>query len=271
MWFAMSAVKVGDGAALTLTDITERKRTEVAAQERAELARRAAVVDAMVAANRGLAHDLNNLLQSASSHAHLALEALVPPDPARTDLQYALTATRAASALVRRLAIPSRGTEWVHLSVNDLIEDYSDVLACLTSSYGELRVELDSSLAPIRGDQGQLQQVLLNLCLNARDAILSGGAVTVSTRAVDAPRGVQGEGNSPWVEIAVTDTGVGITNEALGRIFEPLFTTKPAGRGSGLGLPTVRAIVERHAGRIDVESIPGKGTTMRVLLPCARN
>ena len=230
-------------------------------------------MDATVAANRGLAHDLNNLLQSASSYASLALDAVAAPDSARTDLQHALTATRAASALVRRLAMPSGRprSELLHLSVNGLIEGYFDVLGCLVSRRGELQVDLDSGLSPVRGDQEQLQQVLLNLCLNARDALLPGGSVTVSTHAVDGPRvpGDQVEDDGPWVEIAVTDTGVGIADEALGRIFEPLFTTKPADRGSGLGLPTVRAIVERHGGHIDVESVPGKGTTMRVLLPCA--
>lgn len=266
-WFAMSAVKVGDGAALTLTDITGQKRAEVAAQEQEALARQAAVVDAMVVANRGLAHDLSNLLQSAGSYASLALDTLAAPDPARIDLQRALTVTHAAAALVRRLAVPAGGprSELTYLSINDLIEDYSDVLACLVSRRGELHFDLDGGLAPVRGDQEQLQQVLLNLCLNARDALLPGGTVTVSTRAVDAPQnGIQG----PWLEFAVTDTGVGIPAEALGRIFEPLFTTKPADRGSGLGLPTVRAIVELHRGRIDVESVPGKGTTMHVLLPC---
>ena len=265
--FAVSAVRVGDGTALTLTDITKQKRAEDTAQERADLARQAAVVDATVAANRGLAHDLNNLLQSASSHACFALDALAASDPVRTDLQHALTATRAAAALVRRLAIPPH-SQWACLSINGLIEGYSDVLACLVSSHGELHFDLCGGLASVRGDEEQLQQVLLNLCLNARDALLPGGTATVSTRAVDSPQ-VNGIQDGPWVEIAVTDTGVGIADEALGRIFEPLFTTKPADRGSGLGLPTVLAIIERHGGHIDVESVLGRGTTMRVLLPCA--
>jgi signal transduction histidine kinase len=154
--------------------------------------------------------------------------------------------------------------------LNRLIEEYADVLGCIAGDRIVLRLDLRAELDHVQGVTSELEQVLLNLCLNARDAMPAGGRLTVSTGDVTQGPSMARTTGDPercFVRLSVSDTGTGIPEEIMDRIFEPLFTTKAPEHGTGLGLPTVRTIVERHGGTMEVESTEGRGTTMRVLLP----
>jgi CheY-like chemotaxis protein len=157
------------------------------------------------------------------------------------------------------------------ISINRTVEDTAALLRRMLPSTIVLLVDLDRAVPLALADPGQIQQALFNLCTNARDAMPDGGTLQISTRTMTVTRS---SGDSPldsgsYVEIQVSDTGIGIPAEIMPRIFEPFFTTRPVGQGTGLGLAMVYGIVSHHRGRVDVESAPGRGSTFRVLLPAA--
>jgi two-component system, cell cycle sensor histidine kinase and response regulator CckA len=271
-WFILSAVKLGDGAAITFTDITERKQAELEAARLGEQVRQAEFVEKAATLAAGVAHDVNNLLQSIYATTELAVELIPPSNPAREPLQHTFTAARAATALVRRLTALRTGASFrpCALRLNALIEQYADVLACIAGERVTLRFDLRAEHDSVHGVANELEQVLLNLCLNARDAMPAGGTLTLSTRDVTQGPSLGVDVGAPprcFVRLSVSDTGSGMSQAVFGRMFEPFFTTKAPEHGTGLGLPTVRTIVERHSGSIDVESAEGRGTTVRILLP----
>jgi CheY-like chemotaxis protein len=159
------------------------------------------------------------------------------------------------------------------LDLNDVVRDSSTMLQRLIGTHIELRTELDESLWSVLVDPGQMEQVFMNLVVNARDAMRAGGAITIATRRL-ANRKLRREQGVPipageWVICEVTDTGVGMPPAVVARIFEPFFTTKPVGQGTGLGLSMVYGIIKQSGGFIFCESAPGHGTTLRVYLPRA--
>lgn len=251
--FSVNVVRHDRGVALSVADVTERRAAEAEVQQ----LRHAAAVGRNAG---GLAHDLHNLLHVVGAHVELARLDLPPTHPARPELESAETLTRAAASLSRRLSAARTAAGWGHLSLHDAILSYRPVLDCVRLN-AVLVLDLQADQDLVAGDQGEIEQLLLNLVMNARDAMPSGGQITIGTRVSCA------NGNELRVELAVADTGVGMTEEVRARIFEPLFTTKGPGRGTGLGLPTVLTIVRRHAGTIAVESKPGQGTVVRVSLP----
>jgi CheY-like chemotaxis protein len=221
----------------------------------------------------GMAHDFNNLLTAIAGYAQLASDRLSADDGARRDIEEVSRAAERGADLIRQLLAFSRRQvlETKVLDVNDSVRDLERMLRGTIGEHIELVTNLGDDLRPVRADPSQLQQVILNLAVNARDAMRRGGTLTIATRnlyvdGADAPLlPVPGPG---WhVELAVADTGDGMDAATLEQIFEPFFTTKAPGDGTGLGLATVHGIVSQSGGEIAVESEPGQGTTFRILLP----
>ena len=223
----------------------------------------------------GIAHDFNNLLTVINGTAELASISLVDDDPMRADLGEIHRAGERAAALTRQLLAFSR-KQVMKPQVLNLTTLVAGLQSLLQRVIGEdvslvLDPEAGSSHGLVRVDPGQLEQVLMNLVVNARDAMPKGGTVTIETRDIDVddPRVAQRESIDPgsYVVLSVRDTGTGMDAETRARLFEPFFTTKEQGKGTGLGLATVHGIVAQSGGRISVETAPGMGTTFKVYLP----
>lgn len=225
----------------------------------------------------GIAHDFNNLLQAISGFSHLLLDSMDPRDPHRADVLEIDKAARRASELTRQLLAFGRRQliEPRAVDINALIENTQKMLRRLIGEDIELVLHLEPNLDPVRVDPGQIEQVLVNLTLNARDAMPAGGRLTISTvgivllkeDALFSPDKRHGR----FVVLDVTDTGIGMTPDVRERIFEPFFSTKGPGRGTGLGLSVVYGIIQQHEGMIHVYSEPGRGTTFRIYLPVCAN
>jgi CheY-like chemotaxis protein len=223
----------------------------------------------------GVAHDFNNLITAMIGYCDLALPGLRQEDPLRVDVEEIKKAAQRAAALTQQLLAFSRKAhvEMKVVDVNALLTGSRAMLRRLIGEDITIKLETDPSLGHVRADPGQLEQVIMNLCVNARDAMPEGGTLVLETRNAE----VNGEGTHPraasrvrpgrYVLLAVTDTGSGMDAETLTHVFEPFFTTKEAGKGTGLGLSTVYGIIEKHGGHISVYSEPGKGTTFKVYLP----
>jgi PAS domain S-box-containing protein len=267
--YSCHPVREGDairGAVVTFTDITERKRLE-------QHLRQAQKMEAIGRLAGGVAHDFNNLLTVITGNLSLVLAGLAPADPQRELLQTVEKAAWRAAELVRQLLGFSRQTV-LWLQPTDLNAGVAEVVGILRRTLDpRITVEIQgaSDLWAVRADPGQLQQVLLNLCLNARDAMPEGGRLTVETAnvildetgAAAFPEARPGE----YVRLRVRDTGQGIAPDLLPRIFDPYFTTKDQGKGTGLGLAMVFGIVQLHHGWIDCTSAVGQGTRFDVYLP----
>jgi signal transduction histidine kinase len=230
-------------------------------------------LEAVGALAGGIAHEFNNLLQAISGFTRYAMEALKPEDQPYQDLQNVLQAADRAATLTRQLLSFSRrqAVERTRLDTNQTIGSLMKMLRPLLGEQIQLKVILGTDIEPIFADAGSLQQVLLNLCLNARDAMPSGGEIVVKTENMSVSQEFAelyaDMKSGRYVEVSVTDTGSGMSAELRARIFEPFFTTKPVGKGTGLGLSMVYGIVQQHEGTIHVYSEEGRGTTFRVLLP----
>jgi two-component system cell cycle sensor histidine kinase/response regulator CckA len=211
----------------------------------------------------GAAHDFNNLLTVIIGHAELALTA--SRGQAQLDLAAILRAAEQATGLARQLLTLSRGesTELQPVDLNDVANETVRLLRRLVDSSIEIIDELSAEPLPVLVNRSQIEQLLLNLAVNARDAMPEGGSLTVRT----TPAGTSDE---PQARLVVEDTGVGIAPGALGQIFEPFYTTKDPGKGTGLGLVTVRRIVTAARGDVDVRSELGAGTAFTVTLPLDR-
>jgi len=254
-------------------DVTERKRAEGILRQRETEMRQLQKIEAIGRLAGGVAHDFNNVLTVVIGRCQLMLSRYQPGDPAYQDLdQIESTAQRAAS-LTRQLLAFSRNQASARqpLDLNATVTSVSDMLARLIGENIELAVTLDPKLDLLMGDPGQIEQVIVNFAVNARDAMPNGGRLTIATRNVMLnaafvaahPAAAAG----PHVLLEVQDTGVGMDEATLQRAFEPFFTTKAAGKGCGLGLSTVYGIVKQHEGYAAVESAPGAGATFRVYLP----
>jgi PAS domain S-box-containing protein len=221
----------------------------------------------------GIAHDFNNLLTAITGHGDLLAQSLDQDDARQADVSAINAAAARAATLTRQLLAYGRQSLMrpEPVDLNAVVSDIEPMLRRLIGEDVELRTSLAPDLGWVQADAGQLDQVILNLVVNARDALSSGGMIELSTANVllnDAYAAEHpGARPGPFVMISVRDTGVGIDRATLARIFEPYFTTKDRGRGTGLGLATVLGIVEQSGGHIDVASTVGEGTTFRVYLP----
>ena len=245
-------------------DVTGQKAMEVQL-------RHAQKMDAVGKLAGGVAHDFNNLLLAIQANAELAEKAADPREHLR-DIRLAVG--RAAS-LTGQLLTFSRlaPTNPAPLDLNLVVSELMQMLGRLIPSHIQLVFLPGAELPPVLADRGQLEQVLVNLCVNARDAVPAGGRIEIATRAelLEAPldRSPAGAGGGRFLVVSVVDDGVGMSPEVQGRLFEPYFTTKDQGKGTGLGLATVYGIVERHRGHLRVESAPGQGARFEVFLPVA--
>jgi len=251
------------GAMAVCVDITERRRLE------AQL-RQAQKMEAIGLLAGGVAHDFNNLLTVITGHSQLALHRLGPDDSLRRSVETINNTAMRASGLTRQLLAFSR-RQARQPRVLELAKLVADVIPMLRRLLGE-DIQVEADLSPETGrvdaDPSQLEQVLFNLAVNARDAMPRGGRLRISTANVDLTEGTAEESAAgPHVGLYVEDTGTGMTPEVRARIFEPFFTTKEADRGTGLGLSIVRGVVAEHKGRIEVDSAIGRGTTFRIELP----
>jgi len=230
-------------------------------------------MDALGRLAGGVAHDFNNLLTVIKGNTDLALDQIKPTDPVRGNCeQISRVADRAASLTRQLLAFSRRQLlQPKVLDLNDLIVEVSRLLKRLLREDIEYNVRLGESLGRVLADPGQIEQVLLNLTVNAADAMPEGGTLTIETQNVHVDERfaltraslVPGE----YILLAVTDSGHGMSPETKARIFEPFFTTKEPGKGTGLGLATVYGVVNQSSGFIHVDSSPGKGTRFEIYLP----
>jgi signal transduction histidine kinase len=213
----------------------------------------------------GVSHDFNNLLTVIATYCDLALARLEPDDPVHEMVRAIRGAGRRAAMLTRQLLAFSRRTvaSPIVLDLNELLQDREQLLRRVVGEDVELALELDVAPCPISADPTQLEQVLMNLALNARDAMPAGGLIRLGTRNLAGPP----REPAAQVMLSFEDTGIGMPEETRARVFEPFFTTKEVGRGSGLGLPVVFGIVQQSGGRIELESEPGKGATFRIYFP----
>jgi two-component system cell cycle sensor histidine kinase/response regulator CckA len=254
------------GTTGTACDITDRKRLE-------ERMRQAQKMEAVGRLAGGVAHDFNNLLTAITGYTELLLRGLRPTDPLYRDAAAVKKAADQATALTHQLLAFGRKQVLAPkvLDLNTSVAAMSEVLLRLIGAHIELLTDLAPDLGLVRADPGQLQQVLLNLAVNARDAMPHGGRLTLSTANVALPAGGRGATEEPapgpYVRLTVSDTGVGMSDEVRACLFEPFFTTKELGKGTGLGLSTVYGIVKQSGGHVEVVSAPGQGTTFHVYLP----
>jgi len=254
-------------------DVTERQRAEEVLRQRESEMRQLQKIEAIGRLAGGVAHDFNNVLTVVIGRCQLLLARYQPEDPVYHDLdQIESTAQRAAS-LTRQLLAFSRNQASAQqpLDLNTTVTSVSDMLGRLIGENIQLAVTLDPTLDLVMADPGQIEQVIVNFAVNARDAMPDGGRLSIATRNITLnaefvsvhPGAIAG----PHVLLEVRDTGLGMDEETRQRSFEPFFTTKAPGKGCGLGLSTVYGIIKQHGGCIAVESAPGRGAGFSVYLP----
>jgi two-component system, cell cycle sensor histidine kinase and response regulator CckA len=249
-----------------IQNITEQKRLEK------QLAQ-AQKMEAIGTLAGGIAHDFNNLLTVTSGYAEILLQSKEPSDTDYGDLQKILHASKRGAELVRHLLTFSRKSDSIPrpINLNHEVEQVKSMLARTIPKMIDIKLRLGADLRTVNADSGQIEQILMNLAVNARDAMPDGGILTIgtanSTLDEDNARSLVGAVPGEFVLLTVSDTGNGMDKETLDHIFEPFFTTKEAGKGTGLGLATVYGIVNQHGGHITCHSGPGEGTTFRIYLP----
>ena len=287
---SLSAIPTSGGSLIiaAIRDVTERIEAQAEADRlRAEAERgrleaqrqQAQRMESLGQLAGGVAHDFNNLLGVISNYATFACEeaekdpAQVQWESVRTDLRKIETAAERAAGLTRQLLAFARRDviQPRVLNLNDLVTDVRQLLHRTFGEHIELAADPAADLSSVLADPGQIEQVLVNLAVNARDAMPGGGKLTIKTANIqvdDAYAAPRADLRPGWyVSVKVSDTGTGIPNEIIGRVFEPFFTTKPRGQGTGLGLATSYGIITQAGGTIRIYSEPGLGTTITVLLP----
>jgi signal transduction histidine kinase/ActR/RegA family two-component response regulator len=223
----------------------------------------------------GVAHDFNNILTTILGYSELVMEGMGQGDPLREDLMEIHRAAERGAVLTRQLLTLGRRQTLTPqvLDLNLLLTQVKRMLQRVIGEDIELVVDLGSDVGFIRADPSQIEQVILNLVVNARDAMPEGGRLSIRTDRVELDeefvRSHLGSATGPHARLSVSDTGWGLSAEAKAHLFEPFFTTKEPGKGTGLGLPTAYGIVRQSGGFIEAESEPGRGTTFRMYLPRA--
>jgi PAS domain S-box-containing protein len=263
----LSPIENADGQVVGIStvarDVTESKNLE-------EMLRQAQKMEAVGQLAGGVAHDFNNLLGVILGYTGLMLDRLSPEDINRKGIEEIQKAGDRAALLTRQLLAFSRKQvlQPKVLDLNAVVAGTEELLKRLIGEHIELRVVLDPALGRVKADAGQLEQIIMNLAVNARDAMTPGGKLTIETMNAEPDEEESAVYQGPRVMLSVTDTGCGMDAKTRDRIFEPFFTTKEFGKGTGLGLSTVYGIVKQSGGSVWVYSEVGIGTTFKVYLPC---
>lgn len=261
-----------DGLLAIAQDITARMEAEEALRRSEYQLRHSQKMEAVGRLAGGIAHDFNNLLTVIQGNAALALHDAATDSPQHVALSEVRDAATRAGSLTRQLLAFSRRepVEPMVLDLNVIVDNLRRMLGRLIGEHIQLDTDLASGAMTVQADRTNVEQLLINLVVNARDAMIEGGVLTVATRLVtladEAAEDLELVAGK-YVQLTVSDTGVGMDEHTLGRAFEPFFTTKPSGEGTGIGLATVYAIASRHHGAVDIESLPSIGTTVTLWLP----
>jgi len=272
-YFELNIQPIPEGLSVLSIDQTERRRAEARRDALEEQLRQAQKLEAIGRLAGGIAHDFNNVLSVILGYSEDLLLSLEPSDSRWQDMKEIESAAKRAAVLTRQLLMFSRQQviEPKVLDLNEVLSNMDRMLARILGEQVELSFLPAARLGRIRADRGNLEQVIVNLAVNARDAMPQGGRLTLETANVVADEAFvrQHLGCEPgaYVRLAVTDTGIGMDSATCARIFEPFFSTKERGKGTGLGLSTVFGIVQQSGGGVWVYSEPGHGTTFKVYLP----
>ena len=247
--------------------------------ERAALERQLRQAQKMEAVGQlaaGVAHDFNNILTVIQGHTGLLQQNLPDSDPKADSLHQIIKSSARASALIRQLLMFSRKQvmQFRHQNLNETLRSAITMLERLVGSHVQIELRPQEAIPAINADTSMLEQIVMNLAVNAHDAMPNGGRITISTTVDSIQRGPTAmdpeERDGQFVCMAFSDSGTGMDAEVLGKIFEPFFTTKAVGKGTGLGLSTVFGIVRQHQGWLEVESTPNVGTTFRAYFPASQ-
>ncbi|MGA1867920.1 MAG: ATP-binding protein [bacterium] len=254
------------GAIETLQDITEKEQLRKQLEQTQKMEAIGTLVD-------GVAHDLSNILTVVSIYSNIAMEKIENTSPLYNKLKKIDIAQKRATNLIRQLLLFSRKEPRMLTSVdiNSLITNLLKMLTRLIGEHIAIETNFSSNLWVIQADEGNIEQVIMNLVLNARDAMLSGGKITITTKNIiingNSCQGNSGSRPGNYVHLSIIDTGSGMDKNVMQHIFEPFFTTKEVGKGSGMGLSVVYGIVKQHEGWIDVASKVNRGTTINIYFP----
>jgi PAS domain S-box-containing protein len=264
----ISARDLGDGRFQAIVrDISERRRLE-------EQLRQAQKMEAVGQLTGGIAHDLNNLLTVVLANSEMMAAALPSgTDDLRSDLGELQAAARRGAQMIRKLLSFSRHAPLTYqvLDLGRVVEDLLGTLRRLLPAHIEVDIVREQAPTKVLADAGAIEQVVLNLATNARDALPRGGRLRLETRKVDVARPPDGALPGSYACLSMIDNGVGMEDRVKARVFEPFFTTKPPGEGSGLGMSMIYGLTQQHGGFVELESELGRGTTVRVFFPLARD